>query len=55
MAYATIDLTDPASLRAPSFPGIDGPEDQPYHSHSETCSEQCFKDVADSSREQGLT
>jgi len=45
MAYATIDLTDPASLRAPSFPSIDGPEDQRYHSHSETCSEQCFKDI----------
>ena len=45
MAYATIDLTDPASLRAPSFPSIDGPEDQSYHSRSETCSEQCFKDI----------
>ena len=45
MAYATIDLTDPASLRTPSFPSIDGPEDQRYHSHSETCSEQCFKDI----------
>jgi formate hydrogenlyase transcriptional activator len=45
MAYATIDLTDPASLRAPSFPSIDGPEDQRYHSRSETCSEQCFKDI----------
>ena len=55
MAYATIDLTDPASLRAPSFPSIDGPEDQRYHPRFETCSEQCFKDVADSSRKQGLT
>src|SRR5208282_6096234 len=45
MAYATIDLTDPAGLRAPSFPGIDSPEDQSYHSRSETCSEQCFKDI----------
>jgi len=45
MAHATIDVTDPASLRAPSFPIIDGPEDQHYHSRSETCSEQCFKDI----------
>jgi len=45
MAHATIDLPDPASLRAPSFPSIDGPEDQRYHSGSETCSEQCFKDI----------
>src|SRR5438552_3553973 len=35
----------PASLRAPSFPSIDGPEDQRYHSRFETCSEQCFKDI----------
>src|SRR6202045_3572097 len=45
MAYATIDLTDPTSLRAPSFPSIDVPEDQRYHSLFETCSEQCFKDI----------
>jgi len=45
MAYATIDFTDPASLRAPSFPSIDGPEDQSCHSRSESCSEQCFKDI----------
>ena len=45
MAYATIDLADPASLTAPSFSSSDGPEDQRYHSHSETCSEQCFKDI----------
>jgi formate hydrogenlyase transcriptional activator len=45
MAHATIDLTDPASLRAASLPSIDGPEDQRYHSRSEICSEQCFKDI----------
>jgi len=45
MAHATIDLTDPTSLRAPSFPSIDVPEDQRYHSLFETCSEQCFKDI----------
>jgi len=55
MAHATIDLTDPARFRAPSLPSIDGPEDLRYRSRFETCSEQCFKDVADSSRKQGLT
>jgi len=55
MAHATIDLTDPARLRAPSLPSIDGPEDLRHHPRFETCSEQCFKDVAGSSRKQGLT
>jgi hypothetical protein len=52
MAYATIDLTDPARLGAPSIPR---PEDLRHHPRFETCSEQCFKDVADSSRKQDLT
>lgn len=45
MAHATIDLTEPASLRTAGFPSVDGPEYQRYHSRSETCSDQCFKDI----------
>jgi hypothetical protein len=52
MAHATIDLTDPARLRALSLPM---PEDLPHDRRFETCTEQCFKDVAASSRKQGLT
>jgi hypothetical protein len=52
MAHATIDLTDPARLRALSLPM---PEDLPHDRRFETCTEQCFKDVAGSSRKQGLT
>jgi hypothetical protein len=52
MAHATIDLTDRARLRGPSLPR---PEDLRHNPRFETCSEQCFKDVADSSRKQGLT